>query len=356
MSSDTVTLKLTESESKVLSHIKLTPFFAGFGGDRIPEDPDIIRSLLYFTRTAVQRIPGEMNKIVDIARKYVPKQPWEKGADEKPQEIKAVKEFELPLEEFDDQNIKSLEGTLKSNGIEAWEDKNVLVRICFELMFRGEEFDGTIKKKFLDSIFLSVLYRLNPVTILKILNESTPKKEDFNEDELEILEKMRSEREEFEKYRMAVYSLPSGPTEANVLMQRYGAGQQRESRPKTGSRSSITITENDFTLDFHVSRMRQYRSFAGNFDFDSVLLGYAFHILSWTDETTNMPYLTRRMYSLTYPPPPPRVSAEIRRVRAGYQYQPTVESFLDYRESYSYSAWALDSMLTDFLLACKNFM
>lgn len=355
MSSESVTIKLKKPEADILSHIRFTPLLCGFAADRAATDGEIIESLIYFGRIAIQRIPGELNHLVDVAKKYAPKKEWEQGSETQPfDEGEVVQEVGVSLSDFDRENIDAITRALQSSGIEEFADKSVLIRLCMEIVFDREGFDGTIKKKFLDSVFISNLYRLRPVIVLRVLNEASPQKSNIAESQTSILSKMKGENQAFDNFRNILYSKPVEPTEATVVVQRYGSGSPDPSK-SGASRNAITITENDFTLDFHVARMRQYRSPVGNFDFETIVLGYAFHILSWTDGTYNIPYLARRLFSLTYPPPPPRVSAEIRRVRAGYQYQPTVESFTDYRESYSYSAWSLDTMLSDFYRACKVF-
>ncbi len=352
MTSGDFTLGLNDSEAKTLSHIHFTPFFAGLGVDHDSSDQDIIEALLYFTRTAIQRIPGELNKFVDIARKYAPKQPWEK--QEEPEvPVEKVRDLKLELNDRIGESIEGITAALRSNGIEDLDDPGSIAHICFEMVFDREGFDGTLKKKFMDSLFIASLYNIRPFSVLSVLNESSVSKEDFSEDEAEALSEMRGENQAFENYKWTLYSKPAERTEATVVVQRYGNASSDPS--KGASKSSITLTEKDFTLDFHVARMAKYMSPTGKFDFETAVLGYAFHVLSWTDGTFNLPYLSRRLFSLTYPPPPPRVSAEIRRVRAGYQYQPVVESFKDYRETYSYSAWSLDTILSDFYRACIIF-
>lgn len=354
MPSERTVITLNNEQMEVLSHVQLSSLMTGRGLRDILSLEEIIRSLIYFSSIAIRTVTGELNSLLAMAMEMRKKKMYPDSSAPEDAEQKVQKEeVDYELQEDDERNIGQIVELLKNNGLDKINKPNEIASICIDLILKREGFDGTLKKKFLDAMFVASMYSLRPVTVLKILNEHSGNIT-FTDEEKAIMGKIYDEYQKFEGFRLDLFARPEGFHEANVILQKYGEeGKPNERKP--GAKDSITLTENDMTLDWFINRMRKFRSQITPLDFQSALLGYAMLVLSWTDNTQNLPYVSKRLFSLTYPEPVKRItiSREIQRRGQEFPYQKVIQTFRDFGDAYSYAAWSLLPFLADFYKACR---
>lgn len=338
-------------ELEILSRIRLTAILTGRGFTAVPDEPDILSALLYFTRLTIRSVTGELNRLVTVAMKY-----GEDGGirasriNEEDAETGNSGGSGIKLTDYDMENVESILSSLKSSGVYRTFKPEELVRLCLNSVFGSEGFDGTIKKKFLDAVFASSMYSLRPLTVLRMLNDPVRSEIPFSDEEKKTLLGMRQEYDLFDDFRNRLYSDPGRNSRAKIILQKYGG---RINERTESAKNSITFTENDLTVSGFLNGMKDSHSTISNMDFQSALLGYSMHILAWTDKTANIPFIATRLFSLTYTVDESSVQKG-QKVKPEFPYQEVMEAFREYRDVYSFAAWTLDTFLTDFFRACMT--
>ncbi len=329
-------LAISSADMEIISRIQLTSLFTGRSTVSMAGLPDIIQSVLYFAGHTARTVAGELNRLLNTASNAG-------GAVEG--------QFHYSPSQEDAGHLESITDWLRKSGLKNETDYSGIFSSIMHSIFRNDKFNGTVKKKYLDSVFVSAMYGVRPLSVLRMFNEPPSSDIPFTKNERDSLVHTEEDSRIYEEFRKKLYSPGGEGDAAKVILQRYTSAHTSGSGT---SRDSITLTERSMQLSDFVSGMKSSRSTSSLFDFESAFLGYALHVLSWTDESANIPYVAKRLFSLSYEGSE-NAGASSQKGNEGYPYQKIVESFAEYRNAYSYGAWSLDSFLTGFYRICHSF-